>query len=663
MSICHSSSIPEAIRAYTAGLSQPARGRQHTAQAVPAFSTQSDQPTVQFVFSGLTPADLAYDSSEYPQTGTFTGVMPPWLNDLAAVPLNWQWAAEDTANAAARTTQVTAAMSYIDQNVPGQVRDNTSTASIIAGWYTHGMWSPNENVFRPEQVAALTGHWIDDDAEFCRQRLGGANPHVIKQAKTDDIGAWIGAASNGASLSALRATLTEQQAAGALFVCDYRAVLGPSVTRQYVRKGSFLAAPVGYFTVDAANNALQVQAIQIEGTDGASYIFTPNDSKDPKGDAWLLAKLWLASSDQQWWFSGAHLFNTHTIDMLFGTAALAQIQAGTLPTDSPMLALAQPFLKKSFNVNNLVIAMPGSGETGIYQKGSFCDAVLPTGRIGLYQIISNLYQGYTFEGNAFPLQMAARGLANTALDAVPFPYRDDGQSWWIAISAFVARMVDAVYANDAAVAADSGLCAWMGAVQSAFNADGAVRFTWKPTIAVLKSTFSNLLFTCSVQHTSVNNTMFNAWAFTPNGPFAMQASPPADAASVTQQTVFASLPNPQEAKARNLIKSQIAFVMNGTSGVAETLAVSANMQDMLAIYPWLAGSAEQNVVADFWRTVWTGPASVQAQVANNQAARIASWKGAGPAPNSLAYYYLSAALETWGAPQYLNAAATNAIQI
>lgn len=41
-------------------------------------------------------------------------------------------------------------------------------------------------------------------------------------------------------------------------------------------------------------------AIQIVGTDPTSYIFTPGDADDPDGDAWLLAKLWTASADQQW---------------------------------------------------------------------------------------------------------------------------------------------------------------------------------------------------------------------------------------------------------------------------------------------------------------------------------------------------------------------------
>ncbi|MDC8756922.1 lipoxygenase family protein [Janthinobacterium fluminis] len=665
--------VPASVLAYTAGVTNPCRSRHATAGALPVFiksdkAMASDmQVQAEFVFSGLTATDLSYDSSQYPVTGSFAATLPPWLNDLAAVPADWQVTAVDTANSAARTVQVDKAMAYIAKNVPGQQYNGTSTAQIISQWYTQGMWSSDSTVFSPVQIATLTSNWIADDAELARQRLGGANPNVIKQAPAAsyNIASWIGKAANGASLSALQSKLGAAQSAGALFVCDYTGVLGAAVTKQYVRNGRFLAAPLCFFTIDGASNALMPQAIQINATDGSSYIFTPGDSNDAQGDAWLLAKLWVASADQQWWFSGSHLFNTHTVDMLFGTAALNQIQAGTLPASHALVVLAKPFLNKSFNINSGVIGMPGSNQAGIYQKNSFCDEVLPTGRIGLYQVINSLYQNYRFDDNAFPAQMAQRGLSGGAIGKVSFPYRDDGQVWWDAIATFVGQIVDASYPNDAAVAADAGLNGWMGAAQAAFNHDGTTRFTWTPSVSYLKSAFSNLLYTCSVQHTSVNNSMFNGWAFTPNGAFAMQAAPPANAAAVTRQTVLASLPNPQNTAAlANVIQSQISFVMNGTAEVAQTLGVSSSgVETMYALYPYAQGSARRAAVGAFWNAVWSSSTSVSARIAANQNARIKSWTGNTPVPNSVSYQYLSAELNAWTAPQYLNAAATNAIQI
>jgi hypothetical protein len=654
------------VAAYTAGLRGPVHSHQQAASAPAALARASDVSAPQFVYSGLTATDLNYDTSQYPVAGTFAGVLPPWLNDIATIPADWQRTTADAQAAEAREKQRLAAMDYISKNVPGQKYPGPSTAQIIAQRYTQGMWTGDTSIFSPAQITALTTHWIADDAELARQRLGGANPNVIKLADSShyDIAAWIAKAGNGAALASLQTTLTNAQRDGCLFVCDYRPVLGAAVTGQLVLKGRYLAAPLCFFTI-GSDNTLMPQAIQISATDPGAYIFTPTDPADTKGDAWLLAKLWVGSADQQWWFSGSHLFNTHTIDMLFGTAALNQIQTGALPADHPLVILAKPFLEKSFNVNSGVINMPGTLGKGIYQKGGFCDNVLPTGRVGLYQVINSLYQNYRFDQNAFPAQMDSRGLNAGAITKVAFPYRDDGQRWWSALNSFVTAIVAASYASDDAVAADAGLNAWMRTVQGAFNHDGTARFTWTPTKAYLTSVFSNLLFTCSVQHTSVNNNMFNGWGFTPNGAFAMQAAPPANAAAVSSQTVLDSLPDPQSPAAlANVIQPQISFVMGGTSTVSETLGVdSGSPAAMQAVYPYAAGSAQQAAVGAFWNAVWEGGSSVAAAIKANQQARIASWHGALPVPNSLAYYYLSAELVSWQSPQYLNAATTNAIQI
>ncbi|WP_374564093.1 lipoxygenase family protein [Ideonella sp.] len=679
--------IPAPMRAYISQLAKPPHSRYATAQAVPAtrgLAAAAQSPVVDFVYSGLTPTDLTYDTSQYPVAGTFQGVMPPWLNDASLVPANWGWSSIWDAYNKERAAQVQAEVAYVQGNVPGQTYTATTTAGLIQQWYTQGMWDPNyvpfspggalPAPFQPDQTATLTQNWIADDAEFARQRLGGANPNVIRAADAGsyNVALWVQRSANGSSLAALASTLTAAQNANNLYVCDYTTVLGNAVKNKFVVNGRFLAAPICYFTVDAQTNALMPLAIQITGTNVEGYIFTPGDPNDPNGDAWLLAKLWAASADQQWWFSGSHLFNAHTIDMTFGIAALNQIQLGTLSATHPLVVLAQPFLAQVFDINNVVIAAPGTNESGIYQKSStatanFCDAVLPTGRIGLYQVVSDLFKNYDFDANAFPAQMTNRGLQSGAIASVPFPYRDDGQVWWQAIQAFVRGIVGATYTSDAEVAADAGLNGWMNAAQTAFNHDGQTRFTWQPTMVDLTGALTNLLFTCSVQHTAVNDTMLAGWAFTPNGAFAMQAAPPMDAQSVTRQTVLSSLPNPQDPSAlNNVIVNQIAFVMNGTAGVTppDTLAqTSDSPASMQAVFPYAAGSNQLAAVTQFWDTIWTGPASVNSQITNNQKARIESWKGSTPVPNSLAYYYLSPALTPWTAPAYLNSAVMNQIQI
>ncbi|WP_293503234.1 lipoxygenase family protein [Roseateles sp.] len=669
------------MQRYMAGLSHRTSSLYQTATQVSVLrkAAAADAPSVvDYVYSGLTSQDLAYDTDQYPVSGTFQGVMPPWFNSLSSVPANWLWSPVWYEYNPQRTAQVTAENEYIQANVPQQTYNGSTASTLIQQWYTQGMWdlapTPSSPApFSADQVAALSTHWIADDLEFARQRLGGANPNVIQQADAQryQVSSWVQAASNGGQLATLASTLAAAQASGALYVCDYTPVLGNAVKNQLVVKGRYLAAPICFFQVDTTGKQLRPLAIQIQGTDPQSYIFTPNDPSDPDGNAWLLAKLWAASADQQWWFSGSHLFNTHTIDMLFGVAALNQVQQGQLAANHPMLLLAQPFLAQVFDINAVVISAPGSDESGIYQKASgakpnFCDAVLPTGRVGLYQVVSDLFKNYSFDANAFTAQLSSRGLQQGAIAQLQYPYRDDGLVWWNAIEAFVGNVVKASYANDAAVASDTGLNAWMETTQAAFNHDGTARFSWTPTMAYLQGAFTNLLFTCSTQHTAVNDTMLNGWAFTPNGPFAMQSAPPVDAKSVSQAAVLNALPNPQTTAGLDLIKNQISFVMNGTAIVTppDTLAQdSGSASGMLKVFPYAAGSAQQQAVSDFWNAIWTGPSSVNGLITQNQSRRVASWSGAQPVPNSLSYYYLSAGLSPWSAPAYLNAPVMNQIQI
>lgn len=677
------SAIPAPMQRYMAALASPSSSHYSTAAPLHtlhpmAAASPSGATVVDCVYSGLTAQDLAYDTSQYPTAGTFQGVMPPWLNDASLVPADWQWSAVWYASNQLRSAQVTAANAFITSQVPQQTYSAGSTAALIQQWYTLGMWDTQgaggaTPPFAPDQVDALTTHWIADDLEFARQRLGGANPNVIRLADAAHhaVAAWVQAAVNGAQLGSLATTLAAAQAAGALFVCDYTPVLGSAVNQGFVVNGRHLAAPICYFEVDTSSHQLRPLAIQVQGTDPRAYIFTPGDPSDTDGNAWLLAKLWVASADQQWWFSGSHLFNTHTIDMMFGVAALNQVQQGQLAANHPMLVLAKPFLTQVFDINNVVISAPGSREGGIYQKATgttpnFVDAVLPTGRIGLYQIVSDLYRHYNFDANNFSAQLASRGLLQGPITQLTFPYRDDGLVWWGALQGFVVNVVKASYASDAAVAADAGLNAWMKTVQTAFNHDGTARFTWTPTLAMLQAVFTNLLFTCSVQHTAVNDTMLNGWAFTPNGPFAMLAAPPVDARSVTQATVLAALPNPQTAPGLELIQNQISFVMNGTAIVVppDTLAQDGGSPNgMLKAFQYAAGSAQQQAVTDFWNAIWTGPTSVNSRIGSNQARRTASWTGPQPVPNSLSYRYLSAGLQPWTSPAFLNAPVMNQIQI
>jgi hypothetical protein len=645
--------------------------QQYTTNA--ALTTQA-VATTDYIFS-FNEADRKYDTSQYSSAGTFSATTTPWLNDITTVPSNWQWTTADTQGQTTRTAQVGVENSYIQASVPNQTYTG-SLSDQIQQRYSKGIFETS-SVFDPSQIDILTQNWINDDAEFARQRLGAANPDVIAKytGSSADLSTLVGNSAGAANKSTLLTSLQQANGSGDLFICDYNPALANIQKNQFIQtnnkpdympNGFYFSVPIVFFTIDSSSgkDVLMPTAIQIDSVN-SGYMFTPTDGEN----AWLLAKLWAASADQQWWFSGTHLYNTHSIDMIFGVGALNLLEQGQLDATHPMLILLYPHIQKVFNINNAVYnaAITADNPGGIYQPDSFCDGFLPTGRIGIYQLVNDLYQNYSFDDQAFDKTIAARGMDSTNF-AGSFPYRDDGQVWWQAISGFVDSIVDATYASDSDVAADVQLNAWMKLVESAFNHDGVTRFTWTASIAYTKQAFTNLFFLTTVQHTAVNDSMFASWAFVPNGPFAMTAPPPATGA-VSPDDVLNSLPDPQFKSTNGYawpIQNQIDFVMNGTAEVTDLAAGDSTEASLHTMYPYdqTSQSGQYQAVTDFYNSLWTLPNSVNTQLAADQNTRVANFKAANPGaaniPNSVSYYYLSVKLDD---SMYLNAPAMNCIQI
>lgn len=227
-------------------------------------------------------ADLSYGPAEYPSSGVYGGVLPPWFNSLDTISADWQWTSADLAASQKRGGQVVAEQAYIEARVPGQSYTGTA-AEQIRQRYTKGIW--DEATFSQGYVDRLTQNWIADDAEFARQRLGGANPNVIARymGTTTAIAQWVQGAKGSKDAQALTRQLQAAVNANTLFVCDYQIALGNAVRQQLVRSGQWLTSPLVYFVVDGG----KLLPVAIQLTPGA-YIFTPGDD----ANSWLLAKLW-----------------------------------------------------------------------------------------------------------------------------------------------------------------------------------------------------------------------------------------------------------------------------------------------------------------------------------------------------------------------------------
>ncbi|SHO58919.1 lipoxygenase family protein [Vibrio quintilis] len=611
-----------------------------------------------------------YSSDQYPASGIFHGMTTPWFNTMNAVPPSWLLTDEDNSLNETRAAQVLAENTYIQEHVPAQADSGHETA-IEALWKRYEqLFDPA--VFPPEQIRVLTEHWIHDDAEFARQRLGGANPNVMAKYQGDEqtLNQWVDQSQGTANKSRLLSRLQQAYQSGRLFVCDYRPVLSNIEKNHfvqtqhkpdYMQDGFSFAVPVAFFEIDASSQELMPLVIQIDSTN-QGYLFTSEDGPN----AWLLAKMWTASADAQWWFSGSHLFNSHSIDMIFAIAALQLEQKGIFTDEHPLFTLMVPHLKKIFNINSAIYNpdydpdKAPDDETnllGLYQPGGFCDQFLPTGRIGIFQLIEDLYQNYTFDSQAFDQNLVARGMDK---DSFPgsFPYRDDGIIWWETIQSFVSDMIDKIYASDESVQEDEALNRWMMLVQEAFNQGSTERFRWTPTVAYTKQVMTNLFFLTTVQHTAVNDPMFDSLGFIPNGPFAMHTKPP-EKGAVGEIVLLNSLPDPQlKSSVPGLgeqfawpLQNQINFVMNGT----------AEVSDVVAAFDYqFSDPALQEIANQFHLQL----EDVQMKIQENQVKRIDKYKDNHPdpktVPNSVRYDYLTVRLQEGSTT---NAPVMNTIQI
>ena len=629
-----------------------------------------DTPLTEYIYE-FNESDRVYDTSQYDVSGVFDKTTTPWLNDINTVPKDLQWTDEDVSLQVERTAQVESENTYIQANAKDQEYTGTAIEQIQQR-FTKGLW--DTSVFSQEQIDTLTRNWINDDYEFARQRLGSANPNVMSRytGTNTDLNNLIDSASGAFDKSELKSRLNGLNDSAKLFVCDYNTTLGSIETNKFVQTNSkpdympdgfFFSVPIAFFSVELINEeeVFRPVTIQIDSIN-KGYIFTTEDG----GNAWLLAKLWVASADAQWWFSGTHLFNTHSIDMIFGIAAVNLMEQGLLDETHPMVKLTQPHFKKVFSINSGIY--DPSKTDGLYQKGNFCDQFLPTGITGIYQLINNLYENYSFDDQAFDVNIAARNVGKDQFSG-HFPYRDDSQIWWNSIKKFVAEIVDATYSSDAEVSADTQLNGWMNFVQKAFNHDGKTRFTWTPTVSYLKQAFTNLFFLTTVQHTAVNDSMFNSWGFIPNGAFAMTSVPPT-AGGVGDDQLINSLPNPQLFSQNGggnyawPIQNQINFVMNGTAKVTDVAAGNGSEQSLQDIYMYDSSSPQYKAVTNFFNDLWTGEDSVLNQIIANQKKRVDNYKTNNPeastVPNSVLYEYLSVKL---GEDSDLNAPVMSCIQI
>ncbi|MFI5301336.1 MAG: lipoxygenase family protein, partial [Polyangiales bacterium] len=374
-------------------------------------------------------------------------------------------------------------------------------------------------------IAAIAPTDPRADAAFAWQRVAGANPFLLRaidrlpdnfRVTAADFTRAIGSAD---SLDAARAE-------GRLFLADWAALEGiPAGVGD--GRNKHLAAPLALF-VNRLGVGLRPVAIQCAQTPVAGAApLTPDD-----GVAWQIARAIVQAADcnlQEIFF---HLGRAHFLVEAFAVATLRQ-----LAPQHPIATLLAPHFEGTLAIND-------AARTKLCVAGGQMETLLAPTREAALALSRSAIETFRFDDDRLPNELARRGVADASVLA-DYPFRDDARLIWDAIDAFARAYVALYYEDDAAVANDTELAAWVDEIRS--NDGGRVRgFPERiDSRARLGDALGWLVFTTSAHHASVNYTQFDWMGYAPNMPASGYASAPVAGASLDADAAWAALlPSP-----------------------------------------------------------------------------------------------------------------------
>ncbi|XP_056386363.1 polyunsaturated fatty acid 5-lipoxygenase isoform X3 [Hyla sarda] len=369
-------------------------------------------------------------------------------------------------------------------------------------------------------------HW-QEDFMFGYQFLNGCNPVLIKKCKKIPENFPVTHEMVECSLER-NLTLEKEMEQNNIFIVDFYLLDGISANKTDPCTIQYLAAPICLLYKNLANKIVPI-AIQLNQTPGPENpIFLPSDAKND----WLLAKIWVRSSDFHVHQTISHLLRTHLLTEVFAVAMFRQ-----LPAVHPLFKLLIPHVRFTIAINTK------AREQLICECGLF-DKANATGGGGHVELLLRAMKEFTYENLCFPEAIKLRGMDNK--EEIPYYfYRDDGMKVWEAILDFVGDLVDIYYESDQTICEDSELQAF---VKDVFvfglrdNEDSGFPKTMK-TKKNLIEYLTLVIFTASGQHAAVNFGQYDWCSWIPNSPPTMRRPPPTEKGDVTIEYIIESLPD------------------------------------------------------------------------------------------------------------------------
>ncbi|XP_036622736.1 polyunsaturated fatty acid lipoxygenase ALOX12-like isoform X1 [Trichosurus vulpecula] len=365
--------------------------------------------------------------------------------------------------------------------------------------------------------------WKDDDF-FGYQFLNGVNPTLLRRSTSLPIRLMIPPGTED-----LQAQLERKLQEGCLFEADFSLLAGIQAN---VIQGErqHLAAPLVMLKMEPDGKLLPM-AIQVREPRHPSPdppVFLPSDSSL----TWLLAKAWVKNSDFQLHELQAHLLKTHLMAEVFAVATMR-----CLPGMHPIFKLLIPHFRYTLEINT-------RARTALISDGGIFDQVVNTGGGGHLDILRKAMACLTYRSLCPPDDLADRGL----LGVPSALYAHDALRLWDIISRYVQGIVHLHYSEDEVVQGDPEVQSWCqeiteiglcGAQERGFPISFQSR-------AELCHFVTMCIFTCTAQHSAINQGQLDWYAWVPNAPCTMRQPPPTTK-DVTLEMVMATLPNVHQA--------------------------------------------------------------------------------------------------------------------
>lgn len=352
------------------------------------------------------------------------------------------------------------------------------------------------------------------------QRIAGCNPTLL--SRCDRIpphfavtpSHYVAAMGAGDSLEA---AIQE----GRLFIADYALLDGVDCGITHGLQ-KYLPAPMALYAIDRVQRRLRAVCVQT-GQDPSVYpVATPAD-----GWLWRMANLCVQVADANHHEASAHLGRTHLV-----MESVVVAMKNALAPNHPVAVLLGAHARTTLAINH-------SAKTDLIAPGGTVDSTFAPRIRAFGSLVHGALQSYRLDSADPRSDLGARGLLNT--DILPqHPYRDDALPLWDALLDFVNDYVGLYYPDDAQVASDAELQAFVRLLSAPEGGRlaGVPTVQHKPALAHLLAT---LVFIATAQHSAVNFSQYDYMSYPPNMGGALYAPAPTAQTPPTEAAYMAML--------------------------------------------------------------------------------------------------------------------------